>query len=229
MRREDRRLHPLPGVVRLDAPAAPPHQRRAVARASSCAASRRATPPRSRTARSMTRPTAAGRAWCIRADVIAASLEAVYGEPAAGGARAPARDRADPPRAPVHRRRRRRAGRRARDRAALRPLRGLRRAGPRPFSPTTPSASAPSCWPAARSRPWPSSTPSPASCPGRSATRESLAAESFSEGLGGGLEHPHYTRPAVFLGHEVPRVLLSGDHGAIARWRAERVLPPRVA
>jgi len=58
---------------------------------------------------------------------------------------------------------------------------------------------------------------------------ESLAAESFSEGLGGGLEHPHYTRPAVFLGHEVPPVLLSGDHGAIARWRAERVLPPRVA
>jgi tRNA (guanine37-N1)-methyltransferase len=58
---------------------------------------------------------------------------------------------------------------------------------------------------------------------------DSLAAESFSEGLGGGLEHPHYTRPAVVLGREVPSVLLSGDHGAIARWRAERVLPPRVA
>lgn len=55
---------------------------------------------------------------------------------------------------------------------------------------------------------------------------ESLHAESFSEGLGGGLEHPHYTRPATFLDHGVPRVLLSGDHGAIARWRAERVLPP---
>jgi tRNA (guanine37-N1)-methyltransferase len=58
---------------------------------------------------------------------------------------------------------------------------------------------------------------------------ESLAAESFSEALGGGLEHPHYTRPAVFLGHEVPAVLVSGDHGAIARWRAERILPPRAA
>lgn len=58
---------------------------------------------------------------------------------------------------------------------------------------------------------------------------ESLAAESFSEALGGGLEHPHYTRPAVFLGHEVPPVLVSGDHGAIARWRAERILPPRAA
>jgi tRNA (guanine37-N1)-methyltransferase len=57
--------------------------------------------------------------------------------------------------------------------------------------------------------------------------RESLDAESFSEGLGGGVEHPHYTRPAEFLGVGVPPVLLSGDHGAVARWRAERVLPPR--
>ncbi len=55
----------------------------------------------------------------------------------------------------------------------------------------------------------------------------SLHAESFSTGLGGGVEHPHYTRPASFLGHEVPPVLLSGDHGAVDRWRAERVLPPR--
>jgi hypothetical protein len=33
------------------------------------------------------------------------------------------------------------------------------------------------------------------------------------------LEHPHYTRPAVFRGHAVPSVLLGGDHAAIARWR----------
>lgn len=58
---------------------------------------------------------------------------------------------------------------------------------------------------------------------------ESLDAESFSEGLGGGVEHPHYTRPAEFLGVAVPPVLLSGDHGAVARWRAERVLPPRTS
>lgn len=58
---------------------------------------------------------------------------------------------------------------------------------------------------------------------------ESLRAESFSEALGGGVEHPHYTRPASFRGHDVPPVLTSGDHGAIARWRAERVLPPREA
>jgi len=59
--------------------------------------------------------------------------------------------------------------------------------------------------------------------------RDSLDAESFSEGLGGGVEHPHYTRPAEFLGAGVPPVLLSGDHGAVARWRAERVQPPRTA
>jgi tRNA (guanine37-N1)-methyltransferase len=57
----------------------------------------------------------------------------------------------------------------------------------------------------------------------------SLEAESFSEGLGGGVEHPHYTRPAEFMGEGVPPVLVSGDHAAIARWRAERVLPPRAA
>jgi tRNA (guanine-N1)-methyltransferase len=36
------------------------------------------------------------------------------------------------------------------------------------------------------------------------------------------LEHPHYTRPASFRGLEVPAVLRSGDHGAIARWRADQ-------
>jgi tRNA (guanine37-N1)-methyltransferase len=40
--------------------------------------------------------------------------------------------------------------------------------------------------------------------------------DSFSHGL---LEYPHYTRPAVFRGWEVPDVLLSGHHGEIARWR----------
>jgi tRNA (guanine37-N1)-methyltransferase len=36
------------------------------------------------------------------------------------------------------------------------------------------------------------------------------------------LEHPHYTRPASFRGLEVPAVLRSGDHSAIARWRLEQ-------
>jgi tRNA (guanine37-N1)-methyltransferase len=47
--------------------------------------------------------------------------------------------------------------------------------------------------------------------------------ESFSEALGGGLEYPHYTRPAEFRGWTVPEVLLSGDHARIEAWRRERV------
>ncbi|HEX5042821.1 MAG TPA: tRNA (guanosine(37)-N1)-methyltransferase TrmD [Candidatus Polarisedimenticolaceae bacterium] len=39
---------------------------------------------------------------------------------------------------------------------------------------------------------------------------------------GGRLEHPHWTRPAVYRGQTVPEVLLSGDHEAIARWRERR-------
>lgn len=40
--------------------------------------------------------------------------------------------------------------------------------------------------------------------------------ESFASGL---LEYPHYTRPALWQGLDVPEVLRSGDHGAIRRWR----------
>jgi len=47
--------------------------------------------------------------------------------------------------------------------------------------------------------------------------------ESFSEELGGGLEYPHYTRPAEFRGWKVPDVLTSGDHAKIEAWRRERV------
>ena len=47
--------------------------------------------------------------------------------------------------------------------------------------------------------------------------------ESFSEELGGGLEYPHYTRPAEFRGWAVPDVLLSGDHAKIEAWRREGV------
>lgn len=46
----------------------------------------------------------------------------------------------------------------------------------------------------------------------------STAEESFAAGL---LEYPQYTRPAVFRGMDVPAVLTSGDHGAVARWRQE--------
>ncbi len=47
-----------------------------------------------------------------------------------------------------------------------------------------------------------------------------LSAESDSF-ANGGLEYPQYTRPQVFRGHEVPSILLSGDHARIAAWRAE--------
>ena len=47
--------------------------------------------------------------------------------------------------------------------------------------------------------------------------------ESFSDELGGGLEYPHYTRPAEFRGWKVPEVLLSGDHARIEAWRREGV------
>ena len=46
--------------------------------------------------------------------------------------------------------------------------------------------------------------------------------ESFSAELEGGLEYPHYTRPAEFRGWEVPEVLVSGDHERVRRWRAEQ-------
>ena len=46
--------------------------------------------------------------------------------------------------------------------------------------------------------------------------------ESFSAALEGGLEYPHYTRPAEFSGWEVPDVLLSGNHARIDGWRAEQ-------
>ena len=47
--------------------------------------------------------------------------------------------------------------------------------------------------------------------------------ESFSDELGGGLEYPHYTRPAEYRGWRVPDVLLSGDHARIESWRREHV------
>src|SRR6476469_9406719 len=47
--------------------------------------------------------------------------------------------------------------------------------------------------------------------------------ESFSDELGGGMEYPHYTRPAEYRGWRVPEVLLSGDHARIEGWRREQV------
>ena len=55
--------------------------------------------------------------------------------------------------------------------------------------------------------------------PGVLGNPESCSTESFQ---GSALEGPQYTRPAEFRGRGVPEVLLSGDHGAVARWRAEK-------
>ena len=55
--------------------------------------------------------------------------------------------------------------------------------------------------------------------PGALGSEESGLLESFSAELDGGLEYPHYTRPAEFRGWRVPDVLLSGDHGRIEEWR----------
>jgi len=54
-------------------------------------------------------------------------------------------------------------------------------------------------------------------------TEGSGEVESFSAALDGGLEYPHYTRPAEFRGWAVPEILLSGDHARIAEWRREHV------
>ena len=55
--------------------------------------------------------------------------------------------------------------------------------------------------------------------PGVLGNSESIVSESFRSGL---LEEPQYTRPASYKGWDVPDVLLSGDHGRIALWRAEQ-------
>jgi tRNA (guanine37-N1)-methyltransferase len=55
--------------------------------------------------------------------------------------------------------------------------------------------------------------------PGVLGNAASTEEESFSAGL---LEHPQYTRPALWQGREIPPVLLSGNHAEIARWRLDQ-------
>jgi tRNA (guanine37-N1)-methyltransferase len=58
--------------------------------------------------------------------------------------------------------------------------------------------------------------------PGVLGNPESLAEESHNED--GFLEYPNYTKPANWRGIEVPEVLLSGNHGEIAKWRATQAI-----
>ena len=57
--------------------------------------------------------------------------------------------------------------------------------------------------------------------PGVLGSGESLLYESHTGGL---LEYPQYTRPEVFRGWTVPEVLLSGNHGVIAKWRRAQAI-----
>ena len=52
--------------------------------------------------------------------------------------------------------------------------------------------------------------------PGVLGNDDSTKDESFSNGL---LEYPQYTRPSVWEGQEIPKVLMSGDHTKVANWR----------
>lgn len=58
--------------------------------------------------------------------------------------------------------------------------------------------------------------------PGVLGDAESTHHESFSSGAEGRLDYPHYTKPREWAGRAVPEILLSGDHGRIAAWRAEQ-------
>jgi len=62
--------------------------------------------------------------------------------------------------------------------------------------------------------------------PGVLGSPESAGEDSHAQGL---LEYPQYTRPEDFRGWRVPEVLLSGDHGRVARWRREQVIKRTLA
>jgi tRNA (guanine37-N1)-methyltransferase len=57
--------------------------------------------------------------------------------------------------------------------------------------------------------------------PGVLGNADSTVEESHSNGL---LEHPQYTRPATWQGRDIPPVLMSGNHGEIAKWRSAKSL-----
>ena len=162
-------------------------------------------------------PYGGGAGMVLRVDVVAAALDAVYGEHAG-----PPGDRAQPARAPAHAGRRRGARReRARD-APLRPFRGLRRADRRAprdrrdlDRPLRALERRPAGDGAGRcDRP---------AAPGGAQRRARASSNRSPTSLGGGLEYPHYTRPAEYRGWRVPDVLLSGDHARIEGWRREQV------
>ena len=83
--------------------------------------------------------------------------------------------------------------------------------------------SATTCWPAARSPSWSWSRPSPGCCPGVLGNAESAGRGRRHVGRRCSRARSTPSRPS-WRGREVPTVLLSGDHGAIARWRRDEAL-----
>ncbi len=65
--------------------------------------------------------------------------------------------------------------------------------------------------------------------PGALGSETSAENESFSDSLGGLLDYPHYTRPAEFMGMEVPLVLQGGNHIEIEKWRKEKALEKTIS
>jgi tRNA (guanine37-N1)-methyltransferase len=59
--------------------------------------------------------------------------------------------------------------------------------------------------------------------PGALGDEQSPVEESFSPALEGGIEYPHYTRPASYRGWDVPEVLLSGHHEQVRAWRRDEI------
>ena len=114
-------------------------------------------------------------------------------------------------------------GRGARVLAAVRPVRGGRRAGPPAPGRRGAVDRRLRAGRRARSRPQWSWRRSAGWCRGCIGNAESVGEESFSDGL---LEYPHYTRPAEYRGWTVPEVLRSGNHGLVARWRSGPVAGP---
>ena len=154
-------------------------------------------------------PYGGGAGMVLRVDVVAAALEAVYGDEPAR-----ARDRADAAGTAAHAADRRGARRAEPTSRCSRRASKASTSGSSSTSRPTRSRSARTCSRTATCRRWSLLDAVARRLPGALA-EGSGELESFSEELGGGLEYPHYTRPAEFRGWKVPDVLLSGDHAKI--------------
>ena len=167
-------------------------------------------------------PAGGGPGMVMRADVLAASLDAAV-EPQRS-APAPRHERA---RAAVHAKRAPANGRR--DRGSSSSARASRESTSESSrrAASSRSRSATTCCREARSPRSPSSTRACGSSPGSWARRPRAPTRASSRGL---LEYPHYTRPREWEGRAIPDVLLKGDHAKIAEWRrreAERITRER--